>query len=683
MISKQRLRRLLAPQSIAVFGSRGADFAIRESQAMGFTGPIWSVHPKRSELAGISCLKTIQDLPQAPDAAYVAVNAESAIETVAALNKMGAGGALLYASGFSELGPMGIDRQTRLLSAAGDMPIIGPNCYGVINALDKAVLWPDQHGCQPVDKGVGIITQSGNIGLNMTMQQVGLPIAYMFTMGNQAQMDIATVMDAMLDDPRVTAIGLHIEGINNLAAFDQAARRALELNIPIVAIKTGRTAAAAKIALSHTSSLTGADSLFDALFKRLGIARVNTVPEFLESLKLLSIIGPLSHKHIASMSCSGGEAGMMADLIDGRDIAFGPLTQAQKDTTLATFKNGEQVDNPLDYQTYIWGHREQLAATYGAHMAANFSATVLILDWPNTTTSNPAEWDAAMFALADAAQTGGHKAIVLATMPECMPAHAISTCIKHGMAPMIGMDECLTALNHAYGIGQAFKADPPLALHISTVHEDDSAPLSEADSKQRLAQHGLPIPQGHTCTTLAQVKQTAETLGYPVTLKAVAAELAHKTELGAVKLNLNNPIQVEQAANELFTISETVLVEQMVQGVVAELIIGVNSDPLFGQYLVLGAGGILVELLQDAQSLLLPLDRIQIKQAVTSLKCAPLLMGYRSNYAADIDAIVDAVMAVLDYSHHAPVYELDINPLLALEHGAVAVDALVQLGQRG
>lgn len=683
MIDKQRLRRLLAPQSIAVFGSRGADFAIRESQAMGFTGPIWSVHPKRSELAGIACLKEIQDLPQAPDAAYVAVNAESAIETVAALNTMGAGGALLYASGFSELGPIGIDRQTRLLAAAGDMPIIGPNCYGVINALDKAVLWPDQHGCQPVDKGVGIITQSGNIGLNMTMQQVGLPIAYMFTMGNQAQVDIATVMDAMLDDPRVTAIGLHIEGINNLAAFDQAARRALELNIPVVAIKTGRTAAAAKIALSHTSSLTGADNLFDALFKRLGIARVNTVPEFLESLKLLSIIGPLSHKHIASMSCSGGEAGMMADLIDGRDIAFGPLTQSQKDTTLATFKNGEQVDNPLDYQTYIWGRREQLAATFGAHMAANFSATVLILDWPNTATANPAEWDAAMLALADAAQASGHKAVVLATMPECMPAHAISACIKHGMAPMIGMDECLTALNHAYAIGQAFRATPPLPLHVSLVHPDDRAPLSEADSKQRLAQHGLPVPQGYTCTTLSHVQQTAETLGYPVTLKAVAAELAHKTEVGAVKLNLKNPIEVEQAANDLFAISETILVEQMVQGVVAELIIGVNSDPLFGQYLVLGAGGVLVELLQDAQSLLLPLDRIQIKQAVTSLKCAPLLMGYRGNSAANIDAIVDAVMAVLDYSHHAAVYELDINPLLALEHGAVAVDALVQLGQRG
>ncbi|MFT7179372.1 MAG: acyl-CoA synthetase (NDP forming) [Oceanospirillaceae bacterium] len=687
MINKQRLRRLLAPKSIAVFGSRGANFAIRESLAMGFTGPIWSVHPKRDELMGIKCLKSALDLPQAPDAAYVAINAESAIETVAQLNKMGAGGALLYASGFSELGDelkaMGLERQQRLVEAAGDMPIIGPNCYGVINALDKAVLWPDQHGCQPVDKGVGIITQSGNIGLNMTMQKVGLPIAYMFTMGNQAQVDIATVIDSMLDDPRVTAIGLHIEGIPDLTAFDAAARRALSLKIPIVAIKTGRTAAAAKIALSHTSSLTGADNLFDALFNRLGIARVHTVPEFLETLKLLSLLGPLAHKNIASMSCSGGEAGMMADLIDGRNIVFGPLTPSQKQATLATFSNGEQVDNPLDYQTYMWNKRDQMAASFKAHMAANFSATLLILDWPNNATADPEEWDTALLALADAAQAGQHKAIVLASMAECMPPHAIAACIEHGMAPMIGMDQCLTALNHAYNIGQAFASPVPEPLQIRNVDApgEEMPPLSEAQSKHALNQHGLPIPQGQTASNLEQVINVVTTLGYPITLKAVGADLAHKTELGAVKLNLKNQIQVEQAATALFALSNTLLVEQMVQGVVAELIIGINTDPLFGQYLVLGAGGIFVEILQDAQSLLLPTSKSEVRQALASLKCAPILTGYRGQAAADIDAIIDAVMAVLDYSQQNPVYELDINPLLAQSHGAVAVDALIQLGQ--
>ena len=687
MINKQRLRRLLAPKSIAVFGSRGANFAIRESLAMGFTGPIWSVHPKRDELMGIKCLKSALDLPQAPDAAYVAINAESAIETVSQLNKMGAGGALLYASGFSELGDelkaMGLERQQRLVEAAGDMPIIGPNCYGVINALDKAVLWPDQHGCQPVDKGVGIITQSGNIGLNMTMQKVGLPIAYMFTMGNQAQVDIATVIDSMLDDPRVTAIGLHIEGIPDLTAFDAAARRALSLKIPIVAIKTGRTAAAAKIALSHTSSLTGADRLFDALFNRLGIARVNTIPEFLETLKLLSLLGPLAHKNIASMSCSGGEAGMMADLIDGRNIVFGPLTPSQKQATLATFSNGEQVDNPLDYQTYMWNKRDQMAATFKAHMAANFSATLLILDWPNNATADPEEWDTALLALADAAHAGQHKAIVLASMAECLPPHAIAACIEHGMAPMIGMDQCLTALNHAYNIGQAFAAPVPEPLQIRNVDApgEEIPPLSEAQSKHALNQHGLTIPLGQTASSLEQVINVVTTLGYPITLKAVGADLAHKTELGAVKLNLKNQVQVEQAATALFALSNTLLVEQMVQGVVGELIIGINTDPLFGQYLVLGAGGIFVEILQDAQSLLLPTNKSEVRQALASLKCAPIHTGYRGQAAADMDAIIDAVMAVLDYSQQNPVYELDINPLLAQSHGAVAVDALIQLGQ--
>jgi len=170
-------------------------------------------------------------------------------------------------------------------------------------------------------------------------------------------------------------------------------------------------------------------------------------------------------------------------------------------------------------------------------------------------------------------------------------------------------------------------------------------------------------------------------LGYPITLKAVAADLAHKTELGAVKLNLNNQSQVEQAAASLWALSDTLLVEQMMQGAVAELIIGINTDPLFGQYLVLGAGGVLVEILQDTQCLLLPANKNQIMQALRQLKCAPILMGYRGQASADMDAIVDAIMAVLDCSQKHPIYELDINPLLALEQGAVAVDALIQLGQ--
>ena len=250
-MSKVNLKRLISPKTIAVFGSRGADFAIRETRKMGFKGDIWAVHPHRKTIEGLGCYKSIQVLPGIPDAAFIAVNAHAAIDIVSQLSTIGAGGAVMYASGFSEVGEAGDDRSQRLIEAAGDMPIIGPNCYGFINSLDNIALWPDLHGCHSVDKGVAIITQSGNIGLNITMQSIGLDIAYMFTLGNQAVVDIADVMNTMLEDSRVTAIGLHIEGIKDIKAFDTTARRALEQKIPIVAIKSGRTEASAKIALSH------------------------------------------------------------------------------------------------------------------------------------------------------------------------------------------------------------------------------------------------------------------------------------------------------------------------------------------------------------------------------------------------------------------------------------------------
>ena len=266
-MSRANLSRLISPQSIAVVGNRGADFAIRESKKLGYSQKIWAIHPTLNSLEGVKCYRNIKDLPEAPDATFIAVNAESAIDIVADLKSIGGGGAVLYASGFGEVGEKGIKRNQRLVAAADGMPVIGPNCYGFINSLDGVALWPDVHGCEAVSSGVAIITQSGNIGLNITMQAIGLPIAYMFTLGNQTNTNIADIIHAMLDDNRVSAIGLHIEGISDIESFDIAARRALKKKIPIVAIKSGRTDASAKIALSHTSSMTGSDQLFSAFFE--------------------------------------------------------------------------------------------------------------------------------------------------------------------------------------------------------------------------------------------------------------------------------------------------------------------------------------------------------------------------------------------------------------------------------
>lgn len=685
-MSQTNLKRLISPKTIAVFGSRGAGFAIRETQKMGFKGEIWAVHPHRETLEGLNCYKSVQDLPGVPDSAFVAVNADAAIEIVSHLGAIGAGGAVIYASGFGEVGEVGADRTQRLIKAAGDMPIIGPNCYGFINTLDNVALWPDLHGSCAVEKGVAIITQSGNIGLNMTMQSIGLDIAYVFTLGNQVDTDVADVMGAMLDDPRVTSIGLHIEGIKDIKAFDVVARRALKQKIPVVAIKSGRTEASAKIALSHTSSLTGADQLFDVYFERLGIARVDTVPEFLETLKLLSIIGPLEHNGVASMSCSGGEAGMMADLIESLDICFPNIEGSHKAAIQSTLNDYVEVSNPLDYHTFVWGDREQTTACFSAMMRGDFAATMLLLDWPKTDETNQWEWDTTMMALADAMRLTANKGIVLSSIADCMPQRIIDKCLEHNIAPMIGLDTCLKALHHAYRCAKAF-AKKPLAP-IQILNNDNSRLLNEVvlnefNGKQKLAEAGLKTPAGQSVVSVAGALDVAENLGYPVTAKVLSESISHKSEFNGVRLNIADKKALAQAAGELLEIEPALLIETMVESVVAELIVGVNTDPLFGNYLVLGCGGVLVELLDDSAPLLMPVCREDVMQTLSQLKVYPLLEGYRGSAAGDIDAVIDSVMAIVSFIEAHKVLELDINPLLVLNKGkgAIAVDALVKLRQ--
>ena len=682
-MSRTNLSRLISPKSIAVVGNRGANFAIRESKKLGYNHKIWAIHPTLDFLEGIKCYKDIKDLPEAPDATFIAVNAESAIAIVADLKSIGGGGAVLYASGFGELGEKGIKRNQRLEEAADGMPLIGPNCYGFINSLDRVALWPDVHGCEAVSSGVAIITQSGNIGLNITMQSIGLPIAYMFTLGNQTNTNIADIIHAMLDDNRVSAIGLHIEGISDIKSFEIAAQRAINKKIPIVAIKSGRTDASAKIALSHTSSMTGSDQLFSVFFERLGIARVNTVPEFLETLKLLSIIGVIDHNGVASMSCSGGEAGMMADLIDGLDINFPSLDDLHKDRVKLALNDFVEVDNPLDYHTFIWGDRKRTSECFKQMISGNFAATMLLLDWPRTQESEQKEWDLTLLALSDAISGTGEKAIVLASIADCMPKRIIKKCQKYGIAPMIGMDICLKALNHSYRIGLAFENSSMQSIEIlrSLSHPSKISNLTEFEGKKLLKKYDVPIPDGEIVTSTSEALMAAEKIHYPLTLKVSNADLAHKTELGAVLLDINDPIVLEKACQDLFKIGPSLLLEKMVQDSVTELIIGMANDPIFGKYIIIGSGGILVELFKDTIPLLFPVSREDVSLALSKLKVFPIIKGFRNNPEGDIEAIINCVMSVVKLINENDIIELDINPLLVLKrgNGVIAVDALIKL----
>ena len=682
-MSKSNLHRLISPKSIAVVGNRGANFAIRESLKLGYSHQIWAVHPYLESLEGIKCFKDIKDLPEVPDATFIAVNAESAIEVVSDLKSMGGGGAVLYASGFGEVGAEGLMRNQQLVKAASGMPLIGPNCYGFINSLDGIALWPDVHGCEPVSEGVAIITQSGNIGLNMTMQSSGLPIAYMFTLGNQTNTNIADIIHAMLDDSRVNAIGLHIEGISDIKSFDIAAKRALMMKIPIITIKSGKTKASAKIALSHTSSLTGSDELYNALFERLGIARVETVPEFLETLKLINVLGVIEHASVASMSCSGGEAGMRADLIDGLEINFPSLTSSHKAKVKQTLNDYVEVDNPLDYHTFIWGDRKRTSECFSAMMSGQFAATMLLLDWPKSKESEQKDWDATLFALSDALSGTNEKAIVLASMADCMPKRIIEECLSLGIAPMVGLDVCLKALNHSYKIGRAFSSNssPDLEVLRNSSEHKSKQQLTEYQGKQLLKKYGVTIPMGCLVENVTEAIKAAEEISFPVTLKVSAAKLAHKTELNGVRLNIQNVKTLKEACDDLFKISPELLIEKMIESPICELIIGMDYDPTFGKHIIVGGGGVFVELLQDSSVLILPVSREDIRLALSNLKVFKLLEGYRGGMKGDIEAVIDSVMSVIELIRTNAVEELDINPLLVLKgsDGVVAADTLIKL----
>jgi len=312
------LERLLRPKTVAVVGGGAWCHAVIEQcRASGFVGELMAVHPTRDEVAAAAAVASVKDLPWAPDASFIGVNRRITIDVLSELSKRGSGGAVCFASGFLESDDAdGADLQRQLFEAAGEMAVLGPNCYGFINALDGAALWPDQHGLTRQPSGVAILTQSSNIAINLTMHKRGLPIAYVITTGNQAQQDLSTVAMSLLDDERVTAIGLHIEGIKDVVGFEAFMRAADAKNIPVVALKVGASEAAQLATQSHTASLAGSQAGALSLLSRLGAVVVKSLPEMFEALKLSHVYGSLPGGRIASLSCSGGEASLMADTVD-------------------------------------------------------------------------------------------------------------------------------------------------------------------------------------------------------------------------------------------------------------------------------------------------------------------------------------------------------------------------------
>ena len=696
------LKRLLAPRTIALIGSGWADAVDASGKVIGFRGEVWRIHPKRPSTADVKYYRSIDELPGAPDASFVAAPAREVPAIAEGLARRGAGGFVCFASGFSESGTdEGQRLTTELVANARDLPFFGPNCYGFINFFDQIALWPDQVAGRPtgsgtinyrVDRGVAIICQSGTLALNILFNGRSLPIGYVLTVGNQTSLAVEDMIELLADDERVTAFGLYVEGVKDSVRFTSAVAKARAAGKPIALVKAGRTEAAARTAHTHTGSLAGADTVFDSFCRQAGIARCESLATLCETLKVFHTGGPLRGRRVVIMGASGGDMAMTADASRNLGLTFPafPPSTAAKLQELLTDK--VTVANPFDFHTHIWFDAPAMNSMFSMVHQAGFDAAGFMLDCPPEDQADPAAYVSAIDQYIATFPGLPTRSALISAMPESMSPTTREKCLAAGIMPLQGQREALEALNLAGEVGETWASGTQVELKMpgraggpastaakptSTVHT-----LTEHAGKAALAAFGVNIPHSKVVAANEAAK-AAQDIGFPVVMKASGAHLEHKSELGAVVVNIRTTDEADAAAKRLSKVSDYLLVEQMIADGVAEIIVGMTVDPQFGQVLVIGAGGILTELLRDTVTLLPPFTTQSIEAALSNLKVSKLLKGFRGKPAGDIPGLIDAVLACTRYAEAnlTTLVELDINPVIVRPAGlgVVAVDALIRL----
>ncbi len=530
---------------------------------------------------------------------------------------------------------------------------------------------------------MAVICQSGTISLTLSFNERSVPIGYLFSVGNQTRLAVEDLIEILCDDPRVTAFGLYLEGIKDAERFARAADKARLAGKPIAVIKSGRTAAAARTAHSHTGALAGADSVFDAFCRQAGLARCDTLGGLCETLKLFHTGGALAGRKLLMMGASGGDMAMTADVARSLDLDFAPIPAEKIATLQELLTERVTVANPFDIHTYLWFDPPALKKVFSQVMHSGYDAVGFMLDFPPEGKADASSFDAAIDVYIEASHDSASRVALISSLPETLSARVRRRCLEGGVIALQGQREALEAVAAAGAVGEAWRLGPGVRLQIpGSAAEGEAHTLSESAGKAALKEFGVAIPRGGLVAA-REAATLAESLGFPVVIKAVGEHLEHKTEVGGVALNIRNAADAHAAAERLTRLSPTLLVEEMVVDGVAEILIGLVVDPQFGQVLVLGAGGVLTELWSDSVTLLPPWTRGSIESALGRLKAARLLAGYRGKPPGDIGALVDTVINITRYAtvNLSTLSEIDVNPVIVRPAGCgvVAVDVLIRL----
>jgi acyl-CoA synthetase (NDP forming) len=696
-----QVRRLYNPRSVALIGatdkSRWSWSIFGNLQLHGFAGPVYLVNPRGVPVHGRDSYPSVADLPEPVDLAFVMVPTSAVLGVLTEVADAGIPSVVLLTSGFAEVGADGaeLERQVVELARRRGLTILGPNGNGFINAAARITPYGLPIDDPLLSGPVGVVLQSGALASSvLTFAQTrNVGVSLLVSMGNESMVSMTDVMRYLIDDDATRVIALFIESVRRPDEFIALAREALAKGKPIVAIKVGRSQTGARVARAHTGSLVGDDAVVDAVFGQHGVIRVDCLEDLIITAGLLAATGPLPGNRVGFVTASGGASEIIADRAEDEGIEipeFAPDTVERLRRVVPEFA---ATQNPVDVTGYILVDRNLLRnALTAVHDDPSLDALVVVTDLPRSLPADPTLIIDGFRQTGELIRRSAKPIVVMGnTLTDITPVGR-DVAGQTGFPSVLGgIHHGLTALGRAVRWSQVHQAAlasapaPAPALSPLTVPDEPGASWSEYRASAFVAEHGIPVVPSVLATDAIAAAEAANALGYPVVVKLAADEIEHKSDIGGVKVGLRDPSEVMAAYADVVSAGREVgadvagaLVQPQRSGGI-ELLVGIVTDPVWGQVLAVGLGGVWVEILRDTAIRVLPVDRDQIRQALRSLRGAELFDGPRGTEKADLDAVADAIAAAAALAGRLGdrLEALEINPLLVRGSQVEALDTLI------
>lgn len=681
---------LLEPRSIAIVGAseKKGSFGrstLEQALADGFPGPIYPVNPNQTSVLGLASYASLADLPAPADLVILAVSNALVEEQLKLAVATGCRAAVIFASAYLENDTTpALTERLAAIARAANLPLCGANGMGFFHpAVRTHATW---YNAGPLAPGnIGLISHSGSLFLTLASNDARLRYSLAVSPGQELVLGAADYMHYMLADGRTRVLALFLETVRDSNGFVAALERAEAEEIPVIALKIGRTAESARLARSHSGALVGDDGAYEALFDRHGVIRVRTVDELAATSLVLSSPRRAVKGGLGAVLDSGGARGLFMDLAGDHKVPFASINEATKAKLRGRLDFGLDAVNPVD----AWGTGNDATAVIRDCLQAivdDPDTALAILASDITNDDDPLNADFVEAVEEVARQT--HKPVLLGLHWSQHRGKTISSRTAAAGIPVLdGSENALLAVKHTLA-HRDFRALPPLAPPSPPPDEiitrwrarlREGHELDEAESLALLGDFGLAVPRFAVATSPAEALTAAQAIGYPLVAKTAMPGIRHKSDVGGVKLGIGSPTELAAAYDDFCGRlgPKVLLAESVGKGV--EVAFGLVHDAQFGPILMVGAGGVLIEVLKDRVTSLVPTDPLRARRFLDRLALRPLLSGYRGAPAADLDnlALAIARFSVLAAELGSLIQELDVNPLIVSAAGAVAVDAVV------